>query len=63
LRTPSSKGRTNSNCSRLISLGYGFLGFIPQNKRSDAEAAYICLDDCGRSRPKIVNRLLQASLP
>jgi len=41
----------------VIAEGYGFLGFIPQNYRPTGEAAYICLDDCGRSRPKIVNRL------
>jgi hypothetical protein len=34
LHTDSSKGRISANCSGLISLGYGFLCFIPQNYSS-----------------------------
>jgi hypothetical protein len=33
LRTESSNGRICANCPGLISLGYGFLCFIPQNYR------------------------------
>src|ERR1035438_5493913 len=57
LRTDSSNGQICANCSGLISLGYGFLCFIPQNYRSQQAFGNNYLDDPGRSGPKIVNRL------
>jgi hypothetical protein len=41
-----------------MSLGYGFLCVIPQNYRAEQASVNNHPDDCGRSGPKIVNRLL-----
>ena len=40
LRTPSRIGRIDSNCSRLTSLGYGFLGCILLDYRTGNADAY-----------------------
>jgi hypothetical protein len=58
LRTDSSKGRICANCSRLISLGYGFLCFIPKKYRPQQVSGNNYLDAPGRPGSKIVNRLL-----
>jgi hypothetical protein len=57
LRIDFSNGRICANCSRLISLGYSFLCFIPQNYRSQQASGNNYLDEPGRAASKIVNRL------
>jgi hypothetical protein len=54
-RTPSSNGRTLSNCSRLTSLGYCLLRLILHTYRPCHPIAYTHLGD---RYQKIVNRLL-----
>jgi len=60
LRTASSSGRIRSNCSRLITLGYDFLGPILHNYRilNRRLSLYQILPI---SRLKIVNRGLVAT--
>ena len=57
LRTDSSNGRICSYCSRVMSLGYGFLSFIFLDYCLEGAVAYYCLESPAITGIKIVNRL------